>query len=532
MLSRFRNVIAASWAAGCCLALLCGIQCLGAGEETPFNRSHVSSIRLQIAPEHLEALRRAPRTWVPATFKEGTNVPRSVAVHLKGATGSFRSVDDKPGLTLRFDHYVPGQTWRGLSKVHLNNSVEDPSCMRELLGSELFRSAGIPAARAAHAVVTLNGRRLGPYVLKEGFTQTFLAEQFNDASGRLYEPAAGRDPGERMELKQGQASGQSRSDLVALEALASATCKRDMAQRWALLNMHLDVNRFATFMAMEVLLAHRDGYCLARNNFRIYQHSSTGRAVFLPHGMDQLFGRVPNSLAPRMVGRVAVSFLDAPQGRQAYQAELNRLARHLFAPAALSRRVDAEFAVLQDVLTAAEKAQVRAACDDLKRAIARRNADIVTLLEVDPAALVFTNGTATLLQWRRANDSTAAQMALLSGPSPDLHIQSGPRTAAAWTSVAVLDPGRYRFEGRIRTAGVKSLPFGRNHGAALSVAGPGQAKSPGILGTTNGVDLALDFQLSSRQQVTFACELRASAGEAWFSVPSLQLRRFGENRIP
>ena len=40
--------------------------------------------------------------------------------------------------------------------------------------------------------MTLNGRALGLYVLKEGFTEDFLACHFKQVSGDLFEPGEGR----------------------------------------------------------------------------------------------------------------------------------------------------------------------------------------------------------------------------------------------------------------------------------------------------------------------------------------------------
>lgn len=41
---------------------------------------------------------------------------------------------------------------------------------------------------------------------------------------------------------------------------------------------------------MEVMLGHRDGYCLARNNHRVYHDLDSGKMVLFPHSTDQLFG--------------------------------------------------------------------------------------------------------------------------------------------------------------------------------------------------------------------------------------------------
>ena len=59
--------------------------------------------------------------------------------------------------------------------------------LNEKLGTLVFAKAGIPAPAVHHALVEMNGRRLGLYVLKESFTQEFLARNFGSPAGNLYE---------------------------------------------------------------------------------------------------------------------------------------------------------------------------------------------------------------------------------------------------------------------------------------------------------------------------------------------------------
>ena len=56
------------------------------------------------------------RPSVRATVREGELVWTNVSLHLKGAAGSFRSVDDKPALTLNFDKLPDGQRFHGLKE--------------------------------------------------------------------------------------------------------------------------------------------------------------------------------------------------------------------------------------------------------------------------------------------------------------------------------------------------------------------------------------------------------------------------------
>jgi spore coat protein CotH len=163
----------------------------------------VHRIQIEISSDGLAALRRHPREYVLATVRVAGEAYEEVGIHLKGSTGSFRDVDDKPAFTVDFDQFNPDQKCDGLSKIHLNNSVEDSSYVNERLGADLFRAAGVPTPRVAHAMVELNGRSLGLYVLKEGFTKEFLGLHFTRTDGNLYDVGSGNEVTERMRRNSG-----------------------------------------------------------------------------------------------------------------------------------------------------------------------------------------------------------------------------------------------------------------------------------------------------------------------------------------
>src|SRR5258705_74359 len=103
-------------------------------------------IRLEIRSEDLRSLRNHPREYVHATLGDATNILTDIALRLKGSS-SFRTVDDKPSFTVDCGRFKAGQRFHGLSKIHLNNSIEDPSYLNEKLGSELFCAEGVPTPR-------------------------------------------------------------------------------------------------------------------------------------------------------------------------------------------------------------------------------------------------------------------------------------------------------------------------------------------------------------------------------------------------
>ena len=75
----------------------------------------------------------------------------------------------------------------------------------------------------------------------------------------------------------------------------------------------LDLDRFISFVAVEVILWHRKGYPMKQNNYRVYNNPASGQMVFLAHDFDELFGQVDGPIDPVWKGLVAESVLSTPR---------------------------------------------------------------------------------------------------------------------------------------------------------------------------------------------------------------------------
>ena len=486
-----------------------------------FTNGLVLEIKISLPPDSADSLRKDPREYVRATVVEAGSTYSNVAVHLKGSE-SFRALDDKPSLTLDFSKFAKGQKFHSLRKIHLNNSVEDLSYVNEIIGSEMFRAAGVPTPRATRALVVIDGRARGLYVLKEGFTEDFLSCHFNHLSDQLYEPESGNDVDGRLKQNSVLAPG---GNGAAVRALANAALEADSAKRWQQLTATLDMDRFLTFMSLELMLGHRDGYCLARNNFRVYHDLDTGKMVFFPHGMDQLLGSANLPWQPNLGGLVARAVMTTPEGKQKYSDRFAILLTNQFNVAGMTTRVDQLVQELQPVLNQREWAHVRDEAAIVKERIVQRKLSLESQLKQPQAKpLSFASGAEQLRAWR-AESSTKATMRETKDPDglAALHIAAAGETAASWRTTALIPRGRYRFEGRVKIASVQPLPYGVHHGAGLRIRGA-KRQTESLTGDSSWRFLAIDFQVEHLvEEVEFICELRAQGGEAWFELSSLRV---------
>lgn len=441
----------------------------------------------------------------------------NVGVHLKGE-GSFRALTEKPSLAIKFDQFVEKQTYHGLKKLMFNNSVQDRAYLSELLATQLFRDAGVPAARVTHARMRLNGRDLGLYVVIEAMNKDFLKRHFGSGKGNLYEGFL-QDVHGRLDQDHGD--DPSKADL---QALCDACAVPDPTARWEQLNNVLDVDRFASFIAMEMLATHWDGYAIHFNNYRLYHDPETDKMVFITHGLDSAFRRPNVSLAPPLKSLVVTAVLTTPGGRKLYEERVTALAREVFKVPVILARMDEALGKIRRLKSKSINfPQIERHARVMRERIEVRGLRIEEQLRgVKPEPLKFGDtGLASLVSWRDEPDRGEP---LFDRPKHDgkntLHIRANREsTRASWRSQVFLEPGSYRFEGSARTAltsGSARLRISGDSNRGIGGSGPWQRLGHNFTVEGEGMD------------IEFVCELNAREGDVWFDVDSLRVQRLGD----
>jgi hypothetical protein len=496
-----------------------------------FDAGRIPRLKLTLSPEALDKLRKDARSYVEAKMTEdGGKTYGRIAVKLKGAAGSFRGVDDRPALTIKMDRFAKGPLFHDMDKFHLNNSVQDETYLHELLCSELFQQAGVPATRVAHARVWLNDRDLGLYVLKEGFSKRFLRRWFRDPSGNLYDGGFLKDLDGDLE-KDGGAGPDDRSDL---KAVVAACRHPDPAQRVRLLEERVDLDRFLTFMAIERMTCHWDGYSLNANNYRVYfDPGNQGRAVFFPHGMDQMFGDVGMGLRYHPHPMLAAAVMQSNVLRQRYLERCKALLPKFFPADPLIRRAEEVRQRLAPLLRdldpnrAKEHAQRVREFKDRLRARGIHLRDQLKQPDEQPLSL-GTQGRVRLEGWypNSENEDALVREVGFLGRRWAYGVAVGPsgRGVASWRTQRLLAAGHYRLTARAACRGVVPLDNERGGGVAIRLSQEGRRGS--LSGTQPWTTLSHDFTIREDQRVVeFVLELRAKAGVAFFDPQSIELHR-------
>ncbi len=512
---------------------------------------------VQVRRAGLEQLRKSGGPWnrendsdASATVRAGGQVWTNVAIHLKGAAGSFRAVDDLPALTLNCGKFQDGQTCGGHRKLHLNNSVQDASRLDEILASEMFIQSGLPTPRATRALVSLNGRYLGIYVLKGGWDKAFLKQHFESSKGNFYDPGFITDLDTNLERD----SGEGAPDWSDLIALRESLAVRDPAERLQRVSRHLDIDRIATLGALQILLDDWDGYLRNRNNYRVYHVPASDRLVLMPHGMDQLWRSPRGSFTPPLSSLLGQRLFSIPAMADQLSHRMRELTNTVFRP----QFVDGVFSNAQYRLRErlilegreAELPPVQRAVDSTLQRTRQRMAAFAGQRYQPPQPGEFDNeGRMRLTGW--------------SSPSPEQEGHATPIEADEGTSVfrittstddgrtslqkrILLTPGLYQCEARVRTRSVSGF------GACLDVEWgrrgqrfeEGSTSLQSVTGTTDWTLLKREISIPARgeggrrrpggpmgengqssREIILHAELRADSGTAEFDADAFVLRK-------
>jgi spore coat protein H len=186
-------------------------------------------------------------------------------------------------------------------------------------------------------VVTINGKRRGLYYLKEGYDKHFRQRHFKSHTGNLYDGGFLRDIDQALQ----RLSGKGPAKHEDLKAVVKACGLRDKDKRFEALAKLIDMDRFISFLCVEMITCDWDGYPRNRNNYRIYGDPKTKKLVFFPSGLDQMFNDVNLTIFPDCQGVLAKAVMETKEGRKRYLARLDELLKKALKADDLAKKLQA-----------------------------------------------------------------------------------------------------------------------------------------------------------------------------------------------
>lgn len=244
--------------------------------------------------------------YVRADVKVAGKEFKNVGIRYKGAYGTLKLcfdgagnlICDKLSLKIRFDEYDGKQTFQGLKRLNLHSLVRDPTKLHDRLASHLFRAMGIPAARASHATLSVNGKSLGLFGLVEQIDENYAESRFpRTGEGNLYKEVWPQsiEPGPYIAALE---TNKKKGDASPMTRFARDLRSIDAENHGALLDASVDVGYLLRYLAVDQTITNWDGattfYCsggdCGPHNLYWYQDDPGGRLWLIPWDFDGTFG--------------------------------------------------------------------------------------------------------------------------------------------------------------------------------------------------------------------------------------------------
>jgi CotH protein/lectin-like protein/putative metal-binding protein len=250
--------------------------------ERVYALDEIPTFELGLSADARAGLVQRPREWVRGSFAYKDERFEAVGVRLKGHR-SLRKLGAKSSFKIQLDRFEKHRLAKQTT-ITLNNMVEDPSMMREVLAYRLYRALGVAAPSAGFAEVVVDGEPQGLYAVIESIDKKFLKARFPDADGPIYEGEWGCDViPEDVAGFDHDGGTEDRSELARFAEIAAGSADRLFGP-----DSPLDVPAFLRFIAVEMYVGNFDGYRHG-HNYRLYFEPGRARWYFIPWGLDRTF---------------------------------------------------------------------------------------------------------------------------------------------------------------------------------------------------------------------------------------------------
>lgn len=275
------------------------------GNEELFVDTVVPRVDITIYPDSLQWIYNNPESdrefHAVFVFDNGTvrDTVDPVGFRLRGNTSRWSR---KKSFKVSFNTFTPGGKYYGVEKMNLNGEHNDPSVIRSKVMWDILRKWDIPAPRANHVRVYINGLYYGLYINVEHIDEEFVLSRFGNNDGNLYKclyPAdlayLGSNPdsykiwtGDRWvyELKTNEEENDF-SDLAALIGVLEHASDESLVCN---LNAIFNTYDYLKIMAAQIYCGDWDGYIYNKNNFYLYHNTETGKFEYIPYDVDNTFG--------------------------------------------------------------------------------------------------------------------------------------------------------------------------------------------------------------------------------------------------
>lgn len=257
------------------------------------------------------------------TFEGQTMSP--VGIRYKGSIGAFvgclsgrdwanpsgRKTCTKLSMKVKINWNDPEARFYKLKKLQFHSQNNDDSQMRDRLGYWYFREMGVPAPRAVHARLLVNGQYMGLFALVEQIDGRFTRYNFEDGTGNLYKEiwplrSNGQPFAEQEYIKALKTNEDESPTADRIRQFAQDVANAQDAELQTVIKKWMDIDEVLAYAVVDRTIRNDDGafhwYCnsgqCSPHNFYWYEEPTTDKMHLIPWDLDNAFENLSGPANP------------------------------------------------------------------------------------------------------------------------------------------------------------------------------------------------------------------------------------------
>jgi len=285
-----------------------------------FDQEEVHTYELLISEANIETLNSDPAAeeYVTGALVFNGDTLSPVGIRYKGSIGAFVGCLSSPDwtnpsgskvctkLSMKIKINWEGRTdkFYGLKKLQFHSMNNDDSQMRERLGYHLFRSMNVPAPRAVHARLKINGEYNGLFAVIEQIDGRFPKTRWKDDDGNIYKEVWPLDMDGNVQAKSTYTNGletnEEEQDVSLITEFATELNQAiDDSQVRSIIEEYMHLDEILAYCIVDRLIRHDDGpfhwYCqgsCTNHNYFWYEEPEERKLNLIAWDLDNAFGNI------------------------------------------------------------------------------------------------------------------------------------------------------------------------------------------------------------------------------------------------
>ncbi|MFK7924150.1 MAG: CotH kinase family protein [Bacteroidia bacterium] len=292
-----------------------------------FDQSKLHTFELRVSGPNLAKINADPAAeeYVETMLIFEGDTLSPVGVRYKGSVGAFvncLSGNDwanpsgyktctKLSMKVKINWEGSDTKFFGLKKLQFHSMNLDPTQMRDRLGYWLFREMGVPAPRATHARLVINGVYVGLFSLIEQVDGRFTRYNFKNGKGNLYKEvwpldAFGNPQASGAYIKALETNEDENPSETIIRSFAQQINLADSTALRNVITNRMKLSEIMAYIAVDRTIRHDDGpfhwYCggasCSNHNYYWYEDPKEETLHLIPWDLDNAFENIISDVNP------------------------------------------------------------------------------------------------------------------------------------------------------------------------------------------------------------------------------------------